>query len=99
MRAHPEYVGGTDHPTTAFMAGVPGLLLKDGAEGVLAGSLADGRAFALKVDDGADRPRPVLAAAVLTSLGVRADVVDRYAVAPLLGGGAPVGELRVVALG
>ena len=61
--------------------------------------LADGRAFALKVDDGADRPRPVLAAAVLTSLGVRADVVDRYAVAPLLGGGAPVGELRVVALG
>jgi len=62
---------------------------------VLAGSLADGRAFALKVDDGADRPRPVLAAAVLRSLGVEAEVLDGYDAAPLLGGGVPVGEIRV----
>lgn len=95
MRAHPEYVGGTGHLVTELMDGVPGLLVKDGAEGVLAGSLADGRAFALKVDDGAGRPRPVLAAGVLRSLGVDAEVLDRYDVAPLLGGGVPVGELRV----
>lgn len=95
MRAHPEHVGGTGHLVTVLMDGVPGLLVKDGAEGVLAGSLADGRAFALKVDDGADRPRPVLAAAVLRSLGVEAEVLDGYDAAPLLGGGVPVGEIRV----
>ena len=97
MRAHPEFVGGTDSPVTALMRGVPGLLVKDGAEGVYAGALADGRAFALKVDDGADRPRPLLAAAVLRSLGVDAEILDRYDTTPLLGGGAPVGEIRVPA--
>ena len=64
---------------------------------VYAGSLADGRAFALKVDDGADRPRPLLAAAVLRSLGVDAEILDRHDTTPLLGGGAPVGEIRVPA--
>lgn len=96
MRAHPQQVGGTDSPVTALMRGVPGLLLKDGAEGVYAGALPDGRAFALKVDDGADRPRPLVATAVLRSFGVEAAVLDRYDVAPLLGGGTPVGEVRVV---
>jgi L-asparaginase II len=94
MRAHPEQVGGTASPVTALMRGVPGLLLKDGAEGVYAGSLADGRAFALKVDDGASRPRPLLAAAVLRWLGVDAAVLDDYDAEPLLGGGVPVGEVR-----
>lgn len=97
MRAHPHQVGGTDSPVTALMRGVPGLLLKDGAEGVYAGAVADGRAFALKVDDGADRPRPLLAAAVLRLLGVDAGVLERYDVVPLLGGGVPVGEIRVPA--
>jgi hypothetical protein len=30
----------------------------------------------------------------LRSLGVQADVLDRLATAPVLGGGVPVGELR-----
>ena len=77
------------------MAGVPGSLVKDGAEGVYAGALADGRAFALKVDDGAARPRPLLAAAVLRRLGVEADVLAGFEVHDLLGGGRKVGEVRV----
>jgi len=97
MRAFPTHVGGTDRDVTVLMDGAPGLLLKDGAEGVLAGALADGRAFALKVDDGAERPRPLVAVAVLRHLGVDAPVLERYDVLPLLGGGVPVGEVRVPA--
>ena len=97
MRAHPEYVGGTGHDVTRLMAGVPGLLVKDGAEGVYAAALPDGRAFALKVDDGAARPRPLLAAAILRHLGVDADVLADFEVQPLLGGGHQVGEIQVPA--
>lgn len=97
MRAHPEYVGGTERDVTLLMAGISGLLLKDGAEGVVAGALADGRAFALKVDDGAERPRPLVAAAVLRMLGVAADVLAQFEVLGLTGGGRRVGEVRVPA--
>ena len=38
-------------------AAVPGLVAKDGADGVMAGALPDGRAFALKIADGADGAR------------------------------------------
>lgn len=95
MRAHPEYVGGTDRDVTLLMAGVPGLLVKDGAEGVYAAALADGRALALKVDDGAERPRPLVAAAVLRHLGVEAEVLRRFEVLEVFGGGRRVGEVRV----
>jgi L-asparaginase II len=97
MRAHPAYVGGTGRDVTAFMAGVPGLLAKDGAEGVFAAALDDGRAIALKVDDGAARPRPLVIAAVLRHLGVDAAVLADFEVLPLTGGGRRVGEVRVPA--
>ena len=96
MRAFPAYVGGTGRDVTELMAGIPGLLMKDGAEGVLAAALPDGRAFALKVDDGAERPRPLLATAVLRSWGIDADVLSRYESLELRGGGVPVGSVRVV---
>ena len=94
MRAHPQLVAGTGRDVTAWMTGVPGLLAKDGAEGVFAVALADGRACALKVEDGAERARPVVVAAVLAAWGVDADVVGRWATAPVIGGGVPVGEVR-----
>jgi L-asparaginase II len=96
MRAHPEYVSGTDRLDTDLMAGVPGLLAKGGAEGVQAVALSDGRAIALKVGDGDLERRavgPVLVAA-LRRLGVEAPVLSRYAESPLLGGGYPVGAVR-----
>ncbi len=95
MRAHPAYVGGHGHDATAFMAGVPGLLVKDGAEGVYAAALADGRAVALKVDDGSSRARPLLLAEALRTLGVEAPVLDVFSEVTLLGGGEPVGAVRV----
>ena len=47
------------------MGAVPGLLMKSGAEGVCALALADGRAAAVKFDDGAQRPVAPLMATLL----------------------------------
>jgi L-asparaginase II len=97
MRAHPVHVSGRGRDVTRLMQEVPGLLAKDGAEGVFAVALDDGRALAVKVDDGAARARPVVVSAVLRHLGVAAPVLDEYAEAPLLGGGVPVGAVRAAA--
>ena len=44
MVAFPEFVGGTNRDVTAFMRAVPGLVAKDGAEGVYVAALPDGTA-------------------------------------------------------
>lgn len=95
MRAHPWYVGGTGRDVTALMEGLPGLVAKDGAEGVYAVGLPDGSAVALKVDDGAERARMPVLVAALRALGFEADVLEQYATRPVLGGGRRVGEVRV----
>ncbi len=98
MRAHPEWVGGSRRDVTALMRGVPGLLAKDGAEGVCLVALADGRAVSVKIEDGTQRARQVVTAAALQALGVHAEVVAEQVTVDLLGGGAPVGTVRAVAL-
>lgn len=95
MRVHPDAVGGPGRDVTAFMRAVPGLLAKDGAEGVYAAALPGGASVALKVDDGAGRARPLLLAAGLRRLGVPAASVAVFAEAPVLGHGVPVGAIRV----
>jgi L-asparaginase II len=96
IRAHPEWLGGTRRDVTRLIAGVPGLIAKDGAEGVYAAALPDGRVAALKVDDGGQRARPPVMVAALRALGVGAPVLDELAEAALLGGGEPVGAVRCV---
>ena len=49
---------------------VPGLMAKDGAEGVYVAALPDGRAVALKIADGGGRARTPVMVAALRSLGV-----------------------------
>ncbi len=95
MRAHPWYVGGSGRDVTALMEGVPGLVAKDGYEGVYAVGLADGSAVALKVEDGAERARTPVLVAALRLLGVQATVLEQYATAPVLGGNVVVGEVRI----
>ncbi|MEY9876058.1 L-asparaginase II [Streptacidiphilus sp. MAP12-33] len=96
MRAHPEYVAGTRRIDTWLMRAVPGAMAKMGAESVQAVALADGRALAFKIDDGAKRALGPVLAAALRRMGVSTpdDTLDRIAAAPLLGGGAPVGAVR-----
>jgi L-asparaginase II len=94
MREHPGLVGGTGHHATRLIAGVPGLIAKDGAEGVYAVGTDGGIGAAVKIDDGADRPRlPVLIAA-LRAQGVDAPAFSEFATSPVLGHGSPVGEVR-----
>jgi L-asparaginase II len=102
IRAHPAYVSGTTRDELALLRALPGAIGKAGAEGCYAVALPDGRAFALKTDDGAARVRPVLMAealrraGVLEEPGVDAEAVRRTGVVTLLGGGEPVGEIRAV---
>jgi L-asparaginase II len=96
IRAHPTWLGGTRRDVTRLIAGVPGLIAKDGAEGVYAAALPDGRAVALKIEDGAQRARPPVMVAALRRLGVDEPVLAELATAPLLGGGRPVGDAHFV---
>jgi L-asparaginase II len=95
MRAHPDLVGGTGRDVTVLMAGAPGVLAKDGAEGVFAAATADGAAVAVKVADGTGRARTPLLVGALRRAGVHAAVLDELAEAPILGGGHPVGSIRL----
>lgn len=100
IRSHPAYVSGTTRDELALLTAIPGSIGKAGAESCYAVALADGRAFALKTDDGAPRVRPVLMASalersgVLDLAGVDAVAVRKTGELPLLGGGKPVGEIR-----
>lgn len=100
MRAHPDWTSGSRRPERALMAAVPGLLVKSGAEGVEGLALADGRAAAYKIEDGASRVRPAVTVAVLRRLGVASDpgvddaALHQIAHVPVLGGQQEVGAVR-----
>ncbi len=97
MTARPDLVGGTGRPVTDLIAGIPGLVAKDGAEGVFAAALPDGSGVAVKVADGAARAAVPVLVAGLRALAVEGEVLERLATTPVLGGGVPVGELRPAA--
>ena len=100
MRAHPQWTSGTARPERALMAAVPGLLLKAGADGVDGFALADGRAAAVKIEDGAARGRVPVSVALLRRLGAEAEpgadlaALAELATTPVTGGGQVVGEIR-----
>ena len=102
IRAHPQFTSGTRRDEAALLRAIPGAIGKAGAESCYAVAVPDGRAVALKADDGAARVRPVLMAAALERMGVPAepgvdgDAVRRTGVVELLGGGVPVGGIRSV---
>jgi L-asparaginase II len=100
IREFPEWTSGSRRDEARLLRAAPGAIGKAGAEGCYAVGLPDGRAVALKVDDGAARARQVVMAAALERLGVPDEPgVDREAlrrtgVVELLGGGVPVGVVR-----
>ena len=93
MVAYPDFVGGGYADVTRLMRAVPGLAAKQGFEGVGVAGLADGRALAVKVEDGSDRARQVAMAAVLAGLGVDRMVLDPFLSLPVLGGDSVVGAV------
>jgi L-asparaginase II len=96
LRDHPWWVAGTDRDVVRLAAAVPGLIAKDGAEGVFAAALPDGRAVALKILDGAGRPVRAVVAAALTALGVDEPGLAAAGHTAVLGHGEPVGRVEPV---
>ena len=76
-----------------------GLLTKGGAEGVIVMGAADGTAVALKMLDGSARATSLVALQLLASVGAisveDADRVGTLTTEKVLGGGLPVGVIRV----
>ncbi|MFF3638184.1 asparaginase [Streptomyces sp. NPDC002250] len=96
MREHAEMASGAGRDVAELMRAVPGLLAKDGFEGVQVAALPDGRAVAVKIADGANRARIPVAAAALAQAGVDPALLTKFEGEPLLGGGEPVGRVRPV---
>ena len=94
MRAHPEFVAGDGMLVTELMRTVPGLLAKSGAEGVMAFALPDGRAAAIKVEDGSSRSIAPLTRALLNYLGCDQPRLADLTRVPVVGVGEEVGEIR-----
>ncbi|RSS74749.1 asparaginase [Streptomyces sp. WAC06614] len=96
LRRHPEMASGTGRDTAAMMRAVPGLLAKDGFEGVHVAALPDGRAVAVKIADGAERARIPVTAAALARAGVEPRLLTGFGGGTTTGGGRPVGGVRPV---
>jgi len=98
--AHPWLVGGTGRRNTRLMQALPGVAVKDGADGVIAAGWAThdgaGVGVAVKVLDGADRGRGVLLAEGMRRAGLDVPVTTPGVTDAVLGHGGPVGA--VVAL-
>lgn len=94
LRAYPEMASGTDRDVARLMRAVPGLIAKDGFEGVQVAALPDGRAVAVKIADGADRARMPVTAAALAHCGIDPGVLAEFATSPVHGGGTTVGSLH-----
>ncbi len=92
---HPALVGGPHRGVTAVLESVPGILAKDGADGVFAAALPDGSCLALKVADGGDRPVRAVVADALLRIAPREhhEAVRAMGRTEVLGHGLPVGEV------
>ncbi|MGH3472336.1 MAG: asparaginase [Nocardioidaceae bacterium] len=96
----PDYVSGTARDEARLLRAIPGAIGKAGAEACYALALPNGRAVALKIEDGSGRARPPVMAAALrrlgvdTEAGVDAEGIRDSACDAILGGGLPVGQLR-----
>lgn len=89
-RDFPEMVAGKGRLTTRKMSEVPGLFMKEGAEGVNVGSLPDGRAFAFKIEDGTSRAIGAIVVAALNEFGIASPAE----VTPIYGGNRTIGTIR-----
>jgi L-asparaginase II len=94
MTHYPDLVAGEQRDATRIMRLVPELMAKDGAEGVFAAALPDGRAAAVKIADGNGRAAGIVLAAGLTVAGV--DVDPTALGDPIRGHGRPVGRVRAL---
>lgn len=99
IAAYPEYVSGTRNADARLVHAFPGAIGKSGAEACHVFAMPDGTAFACKIEDGADRARPVVLAEAMRVAGYDHAVLDELSTQVLYGGmedghNRPVGEIR-----
>jgi L-asparaginase II len=85
----PELVAGDGRLTTRMMQAVPGLFMKEGAEGVQVCALRDGRVIAIKIIDGSWRPVAPIIMEIFKRWGV--EMPDESV--KICGGGSVIGEV------
>ena len=99
--AHPWLVGGTARRSTVLMTALPGVAVKDGADGVIACGWTDGTGagvgVAVKVLDGADRARGVLLAEGMRRAGLDVPPTTPGVTDTVRGHGVPVGAVVALA--
>lgn len=93
-RSNPVLVSGVGRLPTLLMEKVPGLFVKDGAEGVMVIATAKGEVIVWKMSDGSQRGASALAIANLLHLGITVDI-EREKV---MGDGQVVGEVQASTL-
>jgi len=86
---YPEVVAGDGRLTTRMMRAVPGLFMKEGAEGVQVCALSDGRVIAIKIIDGSWRPVAPIIMEIFKGWGV--EMPDESV--KIYGGGSVIGEV------
>ena len=86
---YPELVAGDGRLTTRMMQAVPGLFMKEGAEGVQVCALSDGRVIAIKIIDGSWRPVAPIIMEIFKRWGV--EMPDESV--KIYGGGSVIGEV------
>ena len=86
---YPELVAGEGRLTTRMMRAVPGLFMKEGAEGIEVCALPDGRVIAIKIIDGSWRP----VAPIIMEIFKRWSVVMPDESVKIYGGASVVGEV------
>jgi L-asparaginase II len=86
---YPELVAGDGRLTTRMMQAVPGLFMKEGAEGVQVCALGDGRVIAIKIIDGSWRPVAPIIMEIFKRWGVQ--MPDESA--KIYGGTSVIGEV------
>jgi L-asparaginase II len=93
MRQFPHLVGGEGRDVTILMEQLD-VVAKDGAEGVFAVALPDGRAIALKIDDGSNRARMAVLLAALENFDINLGDLPQRLDVPTLAHGHPVGHVQ-----
>jgi L-asparaginase II len=88
---YPELVAGEARLTTRMMKAVPGLFMKEGAEGVQVCALRDGRVIAIKIIDGSWRPVAPIIMEIFKRWG--AEMPDESV--KIYGGSLLVGKIQV----
>ena len=94
MRTYPEMVGGEGRFTTELMRAVPGLLVKEGAEGVEAAVDQYGNAIVFKIIDGSMRAVPPVLVEALKQIGIKEPTLAELSRVPIFGGGEIVGLIE-----